>query len=280
MAGPNSLEDLQELVNPVIQFFDGLVVTYHGELGDAESKFLEENKKEGKIIYLPYCQRHDFSRNAYLFCGPMKNGDWCLQIDVLERLGVQFAQKLPTFIKDCKHHNLNGIWYYGKPFLFEYHESLVYRGSPHEGMVRQDGNMAAIDYSQAEPDEGKVRLNVRPLKRPDLFHWVGHYCKYMLFPFGSNHSLLGLDERYYQNEMQVGFQTRETARLAFIKELEKRGFERTVKGVIEMLSGELDETLKTFLRTEKVWQDVYRYYVLNDRTVIDEHKWSSMIEIK
>ena len=282
IAGPDSLEDLQELINPVIKYFDGLVVTYHGDFNDPESKYLESQKKDGKIIYLPYGQRQDFSRNAYLYCGPMSNGDWFIQIDTLERLGANFAQKMKKLANELPDQTKSNIlFYHGKPFFIEYHESLSYIGSPHPGLQRQDGEGRGFDYTKIEPDESKVRLNIRPLKRTDPFHWVNHYGTYMIYPFGSNHSLLGLEQRCKtQEEMRTNFDLREKNRMAFIDELAKRGFERTIDGVILMLSEPLDDKIKFFLNSEKVWQDVYRYNVLGDKTVVDEHKWESMIEIK
>lgn len=299
MTGIDDLENVEELVSPVIEYFDGIVSTVHDDFGKAAydyiyrgdpdregeelksvMSYMTDNKKEGQFVVIPYMRRHDFSRNAYLHCGAMKNGDFFVQIDVLERLGVDFAKNMRNLVKEMKENNINMLYYHGKPFLVEYHESLSYFGSPHEGLQRLDGKLAALDFTPMQPDEGKVRLNVRPLKRPDPFHWVNHYVKYMLFPFGSNHVLLGLEQRYNKPQMSDAYKEREINRLAFIEELEKRGFERSVGGVIKMLSGNLDEKLKRFLNTEKVWQDAYRYNVLCDKTVVDEHKWDSMIKIE
>lgn len=69
---------------------------------------------------------------------------------------------------------------------------------------------------------------------------------------------------------------REENRLRFIKTLEDRGFDRSFAGVLALFSGPIDDELKHYINNEKVWQDVYRYYILKDDTVIDEHSWISM----
>lgn len=270
MAGPNSLEDLHELWDPIKEHFTGLCAVYHGGRDDLEAQYLEANKGEGIIIYLPYVGRHDQSRNVALHCGKIEDGDWVMQCDTLERIPKSFIET--WVLKGLMQTKSNMILYYGKPLLFQYHESLQYVGTPHEGLRRQDGQALPIPLEQALPNESVVRLNVRPQKR-EPFHWVSHYARYMMMPWGSNHGLLGLSDRGDPAKL---FSEREQRRLAFLTEMKRRGYPRTLDGLKRMLSQPLDGTLKDFLNNEKVWQDYYRYHVQGDKTVIDEHKWTSM----
>lgn len=277
MVGQNSLEDLKELWEPIESYFNGLVVTYHGEKEDIEAKYLESVKKEGRVIYLPYSNRHDFSRNAYLYCGPIQDGDICCQCDLLERPVPNFLENNLKVITNYISLGLfNCCDYYGKPFIFEFHESLKYAGSPHETLIRQDGNMKRVELNNQFPNESDVRINMRPIKRTDEFNWVNHYTRYMLMPWGSNHCLLGLEKN---GDPSVLFPIREAKRLAFREEMKQRGFALTIDGLKSMLLGEIDEKLKNMINEEKTWADFYQYHILNNKNVLHSHEWKDIIKI-
>jgi hypothetical protein len=274
MAGPGSLEDLKELLEPIKQYFNGIVITYHGERNDPEGEYLESVKGEGKIIYLPYSQRHDFSRNAYLFCGPIKEGDWIVQSDVLERPNPKF---LATYLNELISNNdgLNMFYYYGKPFVYQFSESLTYRGSPHESLIRQDGRANGAELNSVWPNEADVRLNVRPLKRKDQYGWMFHYLRYYLMPWGTNQCLLGNENR--SNNIMEIFQKREVMRLKFRDMVREKGFDLSVDGVKAFLTTtELNDSLKFIVNNEKIINDAYRFWVLNDQTINDNHHWKDL----
>ncbi len=277
MAGKDSLVDLKELWEPIKGYFDGLVATYHGDLSDSEVIYLENERKEGKIIYLPYSGRHDFSRNAYLYCGPIEEGSWCLVSDCLERPSPSFCANLHSFIVNLQSRNINAVYYYGKPLMFEFHESLMYQGTPHEGLIRQDGQMRAIELNSVYPNEADVRLNVRPMKRVE-YEWVSHYARYYIStPWGSNAVLLGLEKQGDPSEL---FPKREAQRLAFRQEMKRRGFPLTLEGLRAMFIRPLDETLKCFVNGEKILNDYFRYEILGDRTVVHSHELKDMKKIE
>lgn len=275
MAGPNSLEDLRELWEPIKDLFDGIVVTYHGDRLDPEAVYLEANCGMGRVIYLPYSQRHSLSRMVYLHCGPIQDGDWVAQCDVLERLKPFFIKNvLIPFVMEWRSTFPNILYYHGKVILYQYHESLRFNGSPHEGLHRDDGQMRGWDITPMFPKEEEVRENVRPLKRKDPMGWVQHYMKYWLFPFGSNHALLGLEKR--TGDLNANFMARETRRLAFREEVRRRGYPLTVEGVKKMFTEGLDDILKEHINNELVVHDFYRYVILGDITLIDNHNPDSI----
>lgn len=276
MSGPESLEDLRELIEPIKQYFDGIVWVLHDSIGSEEERYLNGIKGAGRIIPFIYCKRHDFSRNVGLYCGGFENGDFGIDCDQMERISPMFASNLKMLIQSLSSKGFNCASYFGKHFIFQYHESLRYQGNPHEGMVRDDHGLRNIELSQFFPNETDVRYGVRNIKRPDKFHFVAHYAKYFLFPWGSNHALLGLEHRGNVAEL---FPKREELRLNFLEEMRKRGFPRTLDGLKDMLSQTLDDTLKIYLNVEKVWQDYYRYEILRDKTTVDEHDWTSMVKI-
>lgn len=277
MCGPNSLDNLRALVDPISSFFDGIVSVLHDGMGSPEDDYLQKTKGAGEVIHTKYVRRHDFSRNHYLYSGPIKNGDWCVQIDPMERLNVDFVKNLPEFIKSAKSQNINGVWYYGKPLLFEYHESLKYSGNPHEGLLRDDGGMRAIELSHQYPNEPDIRYSVRGEQRKDPYHFVGHYLKYYLFPWGSNQTLLGAEHRGDPGKV---YRDREFLRAMFREELERRNVQWNTEDLIKYWrSTPIDDIMRRYINNEKILNDAYRYFILDDKTVVDEHDWVSMKQI-
>ena len=275
ITGPNSHLDIQEMVEPIRNLFAGLVVTYHGSHEDIEAKYLESVKGEGRIIYQPYCGRHFHSRNTYLWCGPIQNGDWCVQTDCLEHPSRQFIEKhVPHLTAQS-----NAIfYYYGKPFLFQYHESMQYSGTPHENLSRLDGLGRAAELNQMWPNEADVRMNVRPHKRTEPFSWAIHYLRYYLAtPWGANHCLLGNEHR--GDPMKL-FQEREAIRIPFREYLRSKGIPLTVDGFKSfVLNSPQDPVLIEATNKERVLNDIYRLWVLKDDSIKDDHTWSGMLKI-
>lgn len=273
MAGPNSLDDLRELWEPIRSHFSGLVATYHGDRNDAEALYLEDVKGEGAVIYLPYSRRHDFSRNAYLYCGPMRDGDYVMQCDSKERIVPDFITGFVVpFLADAeakKHQGINLVYYHTKVLLYEYHESLRFQGTPHEGLTRLDGQQKAVDITPIFPNEDDVRPNVRAKTRGE-FHWIGHYCAYWLHPFGSNHCLLGWEDRRDQ------LPARESRRLAFRAMVRAKGYPVTVEGVKELFSQSLDDETKGHINGELILHDYYRHAILGETWMTDKHDPSSI----
>lgn len=275
LAGSNSLDDIREMVEPIRSLFAGLVVTYHGQPDDPEAQYLESVKGGGRIIYLPYSGRHDHSRNTYLWCGPIQQGDWCVQTDVLEHPNRQFIEKHVPYLTTQS----NGIYYYfGKPFLFQYHESIRYEGTPHERLLRLDGQGRAGELNQMWLNEADVRLNVRPLKRKDPLGWCIHYLRYWLAtPWGANHCLLGNEHR--GDPMKL-YQEREAIRIPFRDYLRSKGVPLTVEGFKTfVLSNPRDPVLVDAANKERILNDVYRLWVMGDESIKDDHTWAGMVQI-
>ena len=274
MSGPDSLENLQELLGPIHGLFDGIVWVLHDAVGSEEEKYLESIKGEGKIIHYYYNFRHNESRNQYLWCGPIKQGDWVCSCDDLERVPASFAGQIKPLIQDLKDKGYNAAFYFEKPFIFEYHESMRFDGNPHEGLRRNDHGMRAIELSKSLPDEKLVRENVRAQKRQDSFGWCYHYAKYYIScPWGSNHVLLGNEAR--GNSMDL-YHERETLRVDFRNYLLSLSVPLTLDGLKEFFKKPLDKTTKKALNGEKILQDLYRLEVEGDETIVDDHTWPDM----
>lgn len=270
MSGPNSLEDLKELLLPIYNFFDGIVWVLHDSVNSKEEEFLKTIIKNGKIIHYYYTGNHDISRNHYLWLGPQNNGDYILTCDLLERPSINFIKNIPNLINQLNNNNIDCLYYYGKPYLFKFNHFLKYQGSPHEGLF---GFKKGIEFSTFEPNENNVRLNIRPIKRVDPFHWVSHYAKYMLF-INSNHYLLG-----WENKTPEELNNRNKLRVDFINLMFNRGYKNNVEHLKLLLSDTIDEELKYYLNNEKVWSDFYQFFILNNKNIIHSHNIEDIIKI-
>ncbi len=276
MCGPEAKQHIEEIWNPISEFFHGIVCTYHGDPQDECAKYLESIKGDGEVIYTKYSRRHDFSRNHYLFCGPQKNGDWCVQIDMMERIPKVFAKDILAHIVFFKSNRVNMVVFHGKPYIFEFHDSLTYAGNPHEGLHRRDGKMVALEYNLINANEDEVRKNVRAQFR-EQFHFVDNYLKYYLFPWGANHCLLSLEKR--DGDLKENFVKREGMRISFLETLDELGIDRTVDAVKAILNN-IPRELLGFFESEKILNDVYRYYVLKDTGFKDDHDHKNLVKIK
>lgn len=268
----NKFDNLKELIDPILPYFNGLIWTYHGSETDNDEgrKYLEENKKLGKIVYATFKQRHGFSMSCYLNQGTLEEGDFFIQLDDQERLGVEFcATHIPDLMKKMNDNNIAMVANYNKGLLFRYNELLEFKGSPHWFATGLDGQSANLQLP--ENNFWSVRSRNR-----DKFQWVDHYMKYYLYPNGSNHALLGLDHHLQGNNF---FQPREIKRLEFRRLMRERGYPLTVEGVKKMFEAEIDDKVKEYINFDLILNDFYRFYNLNDRTLIDNHHWNEMIKI-
>jgi hypothetical protein len=279
MSGPGQVENIVEIIEPILDYIDGVIwVLNDCPVDDPGARYLETVKKGGKIIHRSFIPRHQQMMNETLYCGAMQEGDFCLWIDPLERVQLPFIQKVKSeLIPFMDEAGVDVIYAWGKPYLFRYLETLEYRNSPHWSLAGYGGR--AVEWSNIEKDENLVRKNMRPVKRTDKYHFISHYLRYFIaFPAGSNSALLGLDH-FPGGMTQENFNKREAQRLEFRKEMKARGFPLTVDGFKSMVSGDLDEVLKDFLRSEKVLSDAY-YYLINGRTdVKDSHNPADAIPI-
>ena len=278
MAGPDSIEDLKAMIEPIKDHIRGICAMLHDcDYLDDESEYLVKVNHQlgaGNIIYGKFTSRHDHSRNRILYETGMKNGDYFIQTDVLEHPKAEFLKNVPLTIE--RNSRLGCLYYYGKPFLVKYNDDLVYVGNPHESLLKIDG--FSMEYSQAEPNEANVRQNMRPIKRAnEPFHWVKHYFKYYLYP-SSNQCLLGLDKL---PDREAIFYRRKDIQNQFIKHLENLGIDRDADEVINYWNnGGWDDTFADLISKEKILSDIYRYCIVGDRDMIDNHDLSAVKNFK
>ena len=267
------LEDLKELIEPIKEYFDGLVWTFHYPK-DEGAEYLESAKGEGEIIYTKWCDRLDFSRNHSLFQGPMKMGDWFVTIDTLERLNLDFVKNLRKYIHQLEPQGIDGSQLFGKRFMFKLKEETAFVHNPHEGLL---GANQVVELTNTrywkEGTEKEVKkafvTNVRAKKRKDPFYFVKHNFKYYFFP-KSNHLILG-----FENDKKL-IEKRYKIREELFNEINRLGFyPYDQQSVRECFGGNLTTTLKKCINFDKFLNDWYRYEILGEREgIIDKHDFS------
>lgn len=280
MAGPGSLEDLKELVEPVKQYFRGICALVHdSDENDPEVNYLWKVNHElngGNIITGKFVGRHDHSRNRILYETGIQEGDYLVTLDTLERIPVEFAENLQHLISQMEQSHTYVLYYYSKPYVIKFREDMQYVGNPHESLRSSYRAINSFELSNNIKDESKVRVNMRPIKRRDPKHFINHYLKYFLYP-NSNQNLLGLEHK--EGEANKNFQDLENIRLGFRELLRKRGVNNDLESVQKLFSGPMDDELKYYINNHKHLNDFYLYNILKDESVVDDHTWKTMKKI-
>jgi hypothetical protein len=285
MSGSPSSDNPVEMIEPLLTSLDGVIWVLNDVSDNSPAaRYLESVKSAGRVIHRFFpAGRHHHAMNDTLYTGLIEEGDYVLWTDDLERPMSPFVSRIKTEIGPMMEEaDVDVLAYYGKPFLFRYHETLEYRNSPHWSLHGWNGR--AIEWSQMEPDEKLVRFNTRPIKRAaEPHHWIGHYIKYWLYPAGCNHAALGIEQYARPSEDHgAAFQRREANRLAFRRDMKRRGYPLTVEGFITMCraEGQPDADLKAWLNGEKTLSDAYWWLVKGDASRLkDTHRPSDAIPI-
>lgn len=153
-------KDIEELTKDIYQYFDGLIWTDHFSK-DNTSKILEERKGKGKIVYRKYTQDHDLQRNEFLRAGVMKSLDWFVYIDSGERLNIEWCRNLRETVKRYQDNNV-GVGMFGRPYLLQYYDDMIFSGNPHCWPVPLRGKTDELNPSfitKKEMNEGSGLLH-------------------------------------------------------------------------------------------------------------------------
>lgn len=271
MFSSGKKKDLEEVVNPIIRHFDGVVATFHYPT-DETSEYLESIKGNGEILYTKWCCRNDLSRNIYLWQGPMKNGDWFINIDENEQILPVFFDKLPNLINLLLQNFVDGVVLHGKRFMYQYNDFLEHRGNPHEMIVGANKVVELTQIPSFEKSE-EYFINLRPIRR-DKFVFIDAYLRYYLSYPNSNHCLLGCE-----NDIEK-FKNRERLRRQFRHYIQKvLNIDTTVPAFKDYIDKNgWNETLTQFCNMEKILNDWRRFHYLGDRNFQDDHDWNNTIK--
>jgi hypothetical protein len=271
-------EHLQDLIEPIKQYFDGFVWVFHDDCLDA--RITDDTYDQGynyltslpksKVILSPWCNRFDFSRNIGLYHGPIRYGDWFVVIDTMERMDIAFAARLKELIHAFNQSKINGAYIRNKHFLFQYNESTSFVSNPHCGVA---GVSHGIEITNLPFWKDEYWRNVRSEYR-DPFHFVEQNLKYYLFP-RSNHLILKCE-----NDQQF-IQDRYTHRATFLDEMLKNGIDiEKIEEVRQyLIKGQYSECVKECINAEKYLNDFVRFHVLKQKDFIEDFDFKNLITI-
>jgi len=257
----NDVKNIDELTAPIYEFVDGLIFVDHGST-DGTRELLEERRGEGKIIDRQWVKSHDYSMNAFLLEGPLKPGDYFILRDSLERFNPDWAKNIRPFIDSLSMQGIRSIWNYGKGFIFQHNDSMLFQHSPHWNLTGAQGG--SIDLKSMF-DETKKEHTWRirdgePGGRP-FDNKIDHEAKYVWTYGRSNHLLLGMEDEFelYQRAEIIRLQIREFAR--------QNDFEFDMEGLKKFIEWfkEVDEAnFRVWINSHRVWKNFYRYRILGE----------------
>tara|TARA_B100000945_G_scaffold117576_1_gene93433 strand:- start:3574 stop:4404 length:831 start_codon:yes stop_codon:yes gene_type:complete len=262
-------KDLQELIEPIKDHFDGLIWTFHYPKDDG-ADYLESVKGQGEILYTKWCNRLDFSRNHSLYQGPIRVGDWFVTLDTLERLSPDFTKNLKPLARQFEQQGIDGSFIFNKRFMFKFKENTTFTNNPHEGIC---GATKTIEFTKTDFWKEGFITNVRSQRRQNEFYFVTHNFKYYLFP-NTNHLLLG-----FENDLNL-VRERYAVRDKFFTEIFRLGFyPYDIQSVKDCLSKQLTPILQDCINFDKFLNDWYRYEILGLRDMVDKHDFSFVKKI-
>lgn len=269
-----AVEDVKNNILPIAKYFDGLNIVLHKNsmlMSNEENELfavLNTNKGQGKIHLFDWIKRYDFSRNRYLFDPLMQTGDFFVVLDSMEKLEPDFCKNdLPKIKNAMIENNLEAFFLHGKGFIFRKNEWMQYQNGTHE-CIRPLNRAAELTDTDGYQDSSKYFTNTRPLVR-DKLHFIEHYFRYYLID-NTMQCLLGTEnDKELTNQR---WQNRHNFRLY----LQSQGVQFNYDDVLEYFKKDLSEKMKDFLNKEKILNDIYRYKILGETDIIDNHDYKNI----
>lgn len=255
----NQAKNIKELTDPIWEYIDGLCFVDHGST-DGTRELLESRKGAGKIIDGTWVNNHDFSLNRALLEGGMKEGDFFVFRDSMERFNPEWVKNIKPFFSNLHNQGVNAIFNFGKIFAAEWTDRLYFQGNPHFGLMGLTQKIIDLkDYYDEDKHEHTWRIRDGEEGGRPLDNKIDHEAKYAWVYGRSNHLLLGMEGR--QEEYHGAEGIRNHARWC-AKQL---GVPMTIDGLktfISKLKEENPENLVTFINSHRVWKNFYRHHFL------------------
>ena len=266
ITNENEYDNIKELTDPIWEHVDGLIFGYDSEDRLPAAKCFQllcKRKGEGQIITRPWTNDHDLQMNTFLREGPLKDGDWIIIRDSMERFDPEFSKKLPQLLQSFQAQGIRSIYYGGKGFAFLYNDGMVFQGSPHWGLQGAEGQ--SIELTSIYPEEQRRatwRIKDGEKGGRPIDNKINHEAKYAWSYGRSNHLMLGMEDRLEE------YQRAEMIRRHIRSAAKQKGFDMTIEGLIqfmEWLKKENEENFKIWINTHRVWKNFYRYHLAKDK---------------
>lgn len=256
----NEFQNVSEILEPIHEYFDGLVWVWHKSEDDGTKELLEKYKGDGEIVEALWQRNHGTSYQMVLNSRKILAQDHCIIIDSCERLNLDFCKNLRSFIYELEKNNINTVYNHSKILMFKYWPDIYYsQDTPHCIPRNLRQNVLEITNIPQFADEKNHRYNVRPQKRPQT-HFLSHFFKYSLSYHRSNQMSCGNETNPEE------YQRQESARQQFLIYCYRvLGFEDITEEImIDFIkkNGLLPE-IKAFFNFNRYLNNWYRYHFLN-----------------
>lgn len=277
----NQAKNIDELTS-VWKYFDGLAATDHFST-DGTYEILKSRAGDGFVEQIPYFGHHAHSLNHFLFNPKIKIGDWIVLRDSSERIHENVARQIRVIVNELESRNVFTVHQWSKVLMFKRFPRQFFTNTPHWGL---HGAMSpAVDANQLLSGFGGEEnhfYSIRNVGR-DPRHFVGHYYKYYTMT-DSNHCLLGIENR--GPDINASFAEREKIRWSYLARLEELGIDKGKDGILDYICGcaaknvSIDPIILNCFNKEKILNDLYREYILNDSSFKDDHDFNNLIKIE
>lgn len=255
----NQKENIDALTKNIYEHIDGLIYVDAGST-DGTKELIRERLGHGQIIHREWTNDHDFQMNEFLRRGPMKNGDWFILRDSMERFNPDFAKNIRSFINQIQQGKIFSVYSHNKGFAFQYFDDMFFLGNPHWGLQNARGQ--AIDLKGYYKEERDYAYRIKDGEdggRP-LHNFIDHFVRYYFVYPRSNHLLLGREDRRGE------FVKKEQQRQIFRHILGQMNIEYSLNALKRwMEAGDFkkDEFLLGVVNDEKILSDFYRWHILS-----------------
>lgn len=171
-------KDISLMVKNIYPIFEGIVAVLNLPSHDNTLQILEQNKRNGHIILRDFVPNHSHFMNETLFCGYIREGEFCLWLDSPESCTNEFISILPDLIKDFKKNNIGALYWNERPYIFRYNDYLEFFGAYHWGLSGIQGNIITL------PNKEKYIINQRD-KNPSISYCYNGCKSYICYPLSN-----------------------------------------------------------------------------------------------
>lgn len=268
----SEFDNLKALTDSCHEVFDGMIWVCDDKTDQATLDLLEERKGCGEILRRKWTKDHDLSMNVFLRESVLKQGDWFVLRDSMERFNPEWVVNLPKLLDSLAMQRVQSIFNYGKGFAFQWHDGLVFFGSPHWGLhgIRP----LSIDFKDTfSEEEHQHTWRIRDGEeggRP-VDNKIDHEAKYLWCYGRTNHLYLGVDpdDPIAPALIERADTIRQVMR-HWGNHIEGCGTDSVegLKNFMLYLRKEDGEQLGHFVNSHRVWKNFFRYHILEE----DFHK--------
>lgn len=267
----NEEENIKDLIESTKDYVDGFCWTVHTDSKDRTLQILEENKKEGVIIQVPYIKFHDISANFWLHCGAIKNKDWVIINDSKEKLTEYWLKLLRKDLEKYEKNDIGAVYCSGRPYLFKFYDFQSFNFTPHWALGYPVGKITTI------PEEQKSQFIINKRLSDPTNHFCLHDIKYM-WEFGVSNQVPAFYNKYGEKIVQQ----HELMRLGFrYKCQEELGIDLNLKSLEDYLKNnqnQYPQWLIDYFETEFSFSEFFRLKVLDEDFMKDivprRERWS------